>query len=190
MNSRRTGNQAAFTLIEIVAVCAIVAVLSGLMAPVLARAIHASKESNATNKLHNLQLAFALYRTTHDGDGVYGRPSAMGLPDYDHFYQQGYLSVSNKQDLWNPSCGVHPEMHTARVKYDYTASGREGEPWIDYVLEKQEEAVLLRDRNCTDHSVPLNADYFPRVVIAVRLNGQALKKVVFGYASALSIWHR
>lgn len=66
-----------FTLIELLVVLAIMAVVAGLLFPVLARAREKARQSQCLSNLRRLASAFALYRSDHDGrnlgmgDGTY-----------------------------------------------------------------------------------------------------------------------
>ncbi|MFQ3609930.1 MAG: prepilin-type N-terminal cleavage/methylation domain-containing protein [Fimbriimonadales bacterium] len=64
-NERRTRR--GFTLIELLVVIAIVALLAGLLFPVLARAREKARQSHCLSNLRQLASAFALYRADYEG---------------------------------------------------------------------------------------------------------------------------
>ena len=69
-----------FTLLELIIVVLILSILTALIFPVYRSAIEKSKETICKSQLHQIQVAIALYRTEHDGDGRFGRADRMGMP--------------------------------------------------------------------------------------------------------------
>ena len=64
---RRCGNNAAFTLVELLAVIAIIGLLAALLLPVLARASEKAKVARVRTELNALGLAFDMYATDYGG---------------------------------------------------------------------------------------------------------------------------
>lgn len=180
-----------FTLVETLSVIAIIAVLVAILVPVIVEAKNAARRTTGIANFKQLYLAFSMYRTDYNGDAVYGKASSMGLPDHWHFYQrQGYLAVSDNEDLWQSPCGVHPEFAgQTDPKYVYYPSNLRTMQWEDYVLTHGDNTVFLVDKNCVDHSVPIEAQYFIKPLIGLRLNGQATLKRVRGETISLAIWN-
>lgn len=189
---RNQGNRsryAGLTFVELLVVCAIIVALAAILTPVLLGVRRKAKEALALSNLRQIWAAVSIYRTDYGGDGVYGGASAMGMLDLFRFYEGEYLLYSKDEAIWEPACGTHPQIEMEYPKIDYfpEETDRSGK-WVTYVQEHQDSALLFRDRNCTDPSIPLNADFYPRTVLAVRLSGQASKKIVYGYASSFEIW--
>lgn len=72
----------AFTLIELLVVIAIVAILAGLLFPVLSSSERASKKSQCLSNLRQIGIATQLYLNDSDGVHPQNRP-ASGQPDID-----------------------------------------------------------------------------------------------------------
>lgn len=97
----------AFTLTELLVVLVILAALTAIVFPVLARARESARRATCKSNLHQIGLALALYRADYDGvDAQKSVPlshSELGLPyhfSYDVFYNQ---YVKNREVLFCPS---------------------------------------------------------------------------------------
>lgn len=116
---------AAFTLIELLAVAAIIAILSGLLLPALARGKEKAKVARVHTELRGIGLALDMYAS--DNDGRFPPTRANCNPDLASHWNQlpaelargGYLPrggraghEANMEDLFNPG-------HT----YKYAAPG-------------------------------------------------------------------
>lgn len=66
---RTTGWRCAFSLVELIVVLAIIAILVGILLPVLARAKASQRKATCLSNLHQISAAFALYAQDHDGFG-------------------------------------------------------------------------------------------------------------------------
>lgn len=76
---------AGFTLIELLMVIAIIALLAGMLVPVIGTVRAAAKKSVCANQLRQIGMAFASYSDDHDGLIPYGYKS---IPPWDHWYYQ------------------------------------------------------------------------------------------------------
>jgi prepilin-type N-terminal cleavage/methylation domain-containing protein len=102
MNHRRSKQAApvAFTLIELLVVIAIIAILVGLLFPVLARAKESGRRAQCMNNLRQIGLGIQMYRDDHlDRPPLYlvnpGR-NTFGYPGTNTAYlEKGYLENTN-----------------------------------------------------------------------------------------------
>lgn len=170
-----------FTLLETMAVTVIISVLAALLFPAMKEVYQSSRRTAALNNLRQLHLAFSLYRTNHDGDGKYGLPTSMGLPNEDELYFKDATSaVAKEKKLWQSPCGTHPDSTYPHTNLYYAPSDRPGDHWLEYVKQNQEQSLLLLDYNCNSHQIPLSASFVKRWCVGVYLSGQAKSKLLSG----------
>lgn len=78
--------RSAFTLLEVITVVAIVAIVAAISYPVWISAKERGLEALTRNDLRQAYIALELYRSDHDGGGVFvGASSQLGLPNRDQF---------------------------------------------------------------------------------------------------------
>jgi hypothetical protein len=175
----------AFTLIELIAIIAIVATLVAISTPVFLSAIRNARATSGLNNFKQLHVAFSLYRSEHDGDGKYGQAKEMGLPNApDLLFRGAHLAVAKDQSLWEPACGVHP-MYRDRATVKYIYGPVNAEEVGEYYKKYQENAMLLVDLNCMDHSLLKPTVGVAKLLIGLRLSGEASKKTVYGFPDTL-----
>lgn len=185
----------AFTLVEILCSVAIVASLMAILQPALAQAVGAAKRTVAVSNLHQLHLALKMYQVDHDGDGVYGPATKMGLPDFWWFFDPPdgpARHLPTTKGLWRSPCGTHPYRDIApNATSDLTmyTTDLEEEYWPTYSVQYEEASMLVIDKNCADHSVPLSSPYRNKRLMGVRLNG-SLAQVTTAETVELWPWHR
>jgi type II secretory pathway pseudopilin PulG len=178
-------------LVELLSVCVIIGVLASFLLPVLMQSVRAAHVSTDVQRLKQLHLAFSLYRADWDGDGNYGVASKMGLPDAYLLEASAWKAVVNNSDMWKSPCGLHPDNEpfgSNSVHFVYPPCNQEvgcGE----YYSMHQDNSMLLIDTNCADRNVPLSAPFDMKLVVGVRLNGQAKTIRTRKRADALSNWH-
>ena len=83
-----------FTLIELLVVIGIIALLVGLVMPVLGRAREAARAVQCSSRLRQLHLATSAYR--HDFDATYPQP----IQDGDYGTDHGYADGEKQRNCW------------------------------------------------------------------------------------------
>lgn len=116
------SHRTAFTLIELLAVIAIIALMAGLLLPALSSASHRARMTLCLNNKKQLQLAWLLYAADHDdkmppnGEILPGGPRT----DRQYWWAQGIMNyTADHQDNTNTSLLVDPAY--ARIG-EYTRS--------------------------------------------------------------------
>lgn len=121
-----------------------------------------------------------IYRSDHDGDGIYGTAGQMGLPSWMTIveagkakgdYTKGASIVNPSLELWFSPCGRHPDSPGGFTTYDYWPSDDTGDPWDDAAKTYFEDTVLMSDFNCNLHSLNLGSSFVSKKGLAVNLGG-------------------
>jgi prepilin-type N-terminal cleavage/methylation domain-containing protein len=173
------------TLIETLAVMAIVAILAALLMPALQSALRSARSTRGISNFKQLFVSFSLYRAEYDGEGRYGTAAEMGLPDaWDFNYHNAHLAVSKDKGLWQPACGIHPQLANPGPVY-YIYGPVNDQAVANYYKKYEDRAMLLVDENCIDPATNKNTIGAPKLLIGLRLGGQAERKTVYGFPDTL-----
>ncbi len=149
----------AFTLIEVLLAITIIAVIAALVFPAIVRSKGAAQESNCVQRLRQWHLAISLYRELCGDTAIYGLPHVMGLPVPTTLRTAVEANVIPATMVYCPS-GADPTDRTIRASYFQMwydplymnlPPGVGAEQWEPYVLEHQDNSVLIVDRN---HQIP------------------------------------
>jgi prepilin-type N-terminal cleavage/methylation domain-containing protein len=160
----------AFTLLEVIVVCAIVATLSAITYPVIRNAVKSAKEANAQSNLHQLYVALAIYRSDEGESGP-----TRGFPDIQHLAKNPSL-LRVDQSLWYSPCGVHPDSPRVFTTLNYYPSQLEDQ-WVTLASRLGDDVILISDYNCTDPKTPMGSLFLQKKVFFVRANGTLVRKV-------------
>lgn len=177
--------RAAFTLVEVIVVMAILALLAAMLFPVFVSANRAAKRSGSIQNLRQLHYAFTIYRDEWEGSSSLG---GLGLPP---LWPGGIgeKSLPHAKDLWFTPCdknedgGTHTLYGPGKVKLKSgpTISGLYSlapelpiwDQWLDYHAVWGDASVYLMDLHCNDPGTVLGSPLYPYRVNVLRLNGQA-----------------
>jgi len=146
----------AISLVEVLVVVGILAVLAGLLFPVFKHAKRSAQITDEANRLHQIHLALSLYRTNHDGDGVFGNIYSMGLPDVDMLSK---LAIAEEPpfrpiSIFASACGVHPHIGDVYGGVEYMPNP--SPEWAESARVFRDSLILYCDITCND------ADVFPQ----------------------------
>jgi prepilin-type N-terminal cleavage/methylation domain-containing protein len=177
-----------FSLIEVLVVISIALILAGLIFPVFASAKERANVVVCSAQLHQLQVATLLYRSSNEGDGLYGRSTAMGLPP-----PSARLHEALSIDLSLLRCSAPPNVSSPKqavymVLFSDDAPHTEGMTWGDYAQRNLDQSVIFGDVNHGDRSVPLKSPFFAHRGIGVRLSGEIFSVSKRGTWGDLSWW--
>jgi prepilin-type N-terminal cleavage/methylation domain-containing protein/prepilin-type processing-associated H-X9-DG protein len=105
----------AFTLIEMLVVTAILAILAGILVPVLARAKEQARQTSCANNLRQLGLAAQLYWDDHDGRTFRYRTGATNNGDV---YWFGWIErgAEGKRRFDRTQGALHPYLGARGVE--------------------------------------------------------------------------
>lgn len=185
--SRRTGAYhwiRAVSIVEVLVAVAILALLGGLLSPVLERVRRSAQISSLTERLRQNHRAAAMYRSEHDGDGRYGKASEMGLTDHLHVWKALGLPLAS----WTSPCGIHPTSNPDDPYSILWFPSDSIEGWAEDCKKFEETSVLMADLSCNDADViPLNPNQ-TKFGIAINLGGGIVKNRKLGDPGKLEYW--
>lgn len=162
-----------------------------MVMPVLTATLEAAKQSATMTRMRQLHIAFKLYQFDYDGDGLYGSPTAMGLPNaVPEFYGGALFSVYPNRGMWQSPCGRHPDVPTINTDYSYFVSGASEDRWIEHSTKMQESSILLVDENCNSSGQSLFAEYFQKRLVGITLGGTARARLVRGLQFGVEPWEK
>lgn len=167
-NSKSKG----VTLIELLAVIAIVALLATIFYPTMARAVESAKVSKSVRYLQQRHVALMLYREEYDAKAVYGKASDMGLPPWEQMVTQIWMMEQyGGESLWTHSCGFSPHMPRDRG-WVYLPNNSEGPgSWETLVKRHKDDMIYLYDATCNGAEVGLSHSYHLARYPVLRLSG-------------------
>ncbi len=175
---------AGITLIEVMAVTAIVAVLLALLLPALASSKMAAKQTASSENLRNLYVATSLYREDSSYTVEYGAPSDMGLPlleSADVILQKiaGTSPFSQSPCGRHPGLGPavwHPEVGKWAVDRPTIYYEPDAPPYFAAAAKKFEgNCPLWVDPNCSPASTPIKLAFGDKTILGVMLDGHLVK---------------
>ncbi len=160
-------------------VIAIIALVSAVVYPTIAKAKMASKATAVKLNLKGMWMGLQMYRQENDERVEYGPIDQMGLPippggitrfwqDYNH---DEHFTWDRHRDL--VPCGVTVGNETMRgIFYMGNVVGF----WDEEVEKYKDKMVILFDKNCNSSDVKVDCQYCDKRSIGVTLGGQILDK--------------
>ncbi|MFY9234966.1 MAG: prepilin-type N-terminal cleavage/methylation domain-containing protein [Fimbriimonadaceae bacterium] len=176
--TRRAG----FTLVEILMVLAIIALITAITMPVFVRAKMSAKITTSISQLRQLYVITALYRSDHDGDGVYGDSGSMGLPQFP-ITEESLKSYPLTEELMTSPCSCHPDTNLGGpcgTNWNIHLVWAYESQWPGWATKFREGTPLFWDPHCNDRSTRLYNLYAMKRGNAVLLSGTAISRVGTG----------
>ena len=175
----------AFTIVEILVCIAIISIVAAITTPVMKEAKHSANMQASLQKLHQLSLALSIYQMNQGEEVLYGKPSLMGLPDWD----DRPILLDLPWSFYRSPCGTNPAWEDKPILDDYEYYVQTGFDKFDKIAPIfQENSVTFVDMNCADYGVPLRSDYFKHRGLGVTLGGHLLNVLKPGNYSHQSWW--
>lgn len=174
------------TLIETLAVVAIIAVLASLLFPALVQAKERSYQTSCINALHQSYIAIKLYQS-ENGDKDVGTVSQMGLPIQPVTRSlPGLLQVAICRRIPSERIPLRNAFPYIYQPQDFPENDRYD--WGAYVQRQGEQALLLSDVNHNLISEPLASRFYFHTGLAVTYGGAALHRKRKGDPSDIYWW--
>lgn len=159
-----------FTLIETLAVVAIIGVLVAILSPTIAAARRSGQITSSVARLHQIHLSATLYSQDWNGGHDYGTAAEMGLPPLE-------LIARNRLGLgipfWHSPCSNTPPDSR---KLDYTWSPSNDKGFVEIVNRLKGNTLLSTDVTCNDTDLPPRSVWVRRRVLGVTLDGALLNR--------------
>ena len=172
-----------FTVLELLVVISIIGVIAAIAFPTISAAKRQAKITDNLSRLHSCQLAVALYRVDHEGDGALG----LGLPDLLDIV----ISIKEKGDFygaakaqWQSACATHPNT----TPHTFTYFPGDDPSALKEYAEYGESTILLADEQCSDPGVDVSATYVTKLGMGVRLDGTLVRRMRKGDVDSFSFW--
>jgi prepilin-type N-terminal cleavage/methylation domain-containing protein len=165
----------AVTLVEVMAVMAIIGLIIALTLPVYKRALLSSEKTRCISNLHQIQIATELYREANEGGARFGDVYAMGLPPSpqpDHLVILRQLQCSLAPHSADPTLGSGYFIYYLEPEKDGLQP-----TWEDYALEFGPSAVMYSDPFHNNSNLSLMfGGHLTRTILGVNIDGSIVRK--------------
>ncbi len=159
-----------WTLVELLAVLAIVAVLCAILWPVAASAKQSAKVASSVSRLRQIHLAAVLYQQDWGARHDYGTAEDMGLPSLS---QIGENRLGLSLEFWHSPCS---DTRPSDPRLDYTWAPDEVEEWVEFVSRLKEKALLSTDMTCNERDLPADSRWVRRRGLGVTFGGSLIRR--------------
>ncbi|MBI1332984.1 MAG: prepilin-type N-terminal cleavage/methylation domain-containing protein [Armatimonadetes bacterium] len=162
-----------FTLVEILSVIAILAILSAILFPVMAKASGEAKAKAAGQNLRGFWQGLMLYQSDNDPKVEYGEAQEMGLPSSETFmnfvngYTHDYHNSWRTKTQFFP-CGLDQDGPLRSVGLIY---GPWDYNWVPDVEKLQGDTMVMADKNCNPTGTRLFCQFCMKRSIGITLAG-------------------
>jgi prepilin-type N-terminal cleavage/methylation domain-containing protein len=175
--------RSAFTIVEVLVVVAILATLAAILFPVFSRSKKEGFITKDVQKLHQCQLATALYQTDNDSGGV--PPYHLPLPpDWLNQFKRGQTFYGTDAASWTSACGWHPLSNSPNFVF-FADAGPDG---VRAYALHGERTILIADVNCNEADVDVNADFLTKLGLGVLLDGTLVRTLHQGNVYSFYFW--
>lgn len=178
------------TLIEALVVLVIVAILTGILIPVMAKVKRNAQINESVSRLQQLWSAVELYRNEWDGSNTnFNSLAALGLPERSYWFST-WMGFDRK--FVDSPCGYDEEHYYSAgygVKGVYLYAppmynpGTKNHRYEKYLPTYRENAVLFADIYCNPPGANLLEAETMKRGLAVLLSGQSINKFSTGSLS-------
>jgi prepilin-type N-terminal cleavage/methylation domain-containing protein len=167
---------AAFTLIELMVVIAVIAILAALLMPALQRAVDSGKSIRCLSNLKQIMIGVHLYVNDHDGRLVSGAvPHPDGTPmgsDYEllrswSWYLKPYLGIDEDVDEKHFGLFLCPATKQEIIGYGWNFNyfgyrdGWKGYGWATALTSVEDSSTILIGDNRSPHQAAWTWPYGP-----------------------------
>ncbi len=118
-----------------------------------------------------MHLALVLYQGEYGGEGIYGKPSAMGFPS------QEYITLNRlgtPLSLWQSPCGQNFKWEPKPfvIQYEFFPYQVVEDKEVQYADQYRQNLLTFRDLNCSDDFEDLYNPLLSHRGLGVLLSGE------------------
>ena len=177
----------AYTIVELMVVIAIIFVIAALSFPAFVSARFRAKIEDDKQRLHQCQLACALYQIDSGSSSSlpFGLPSAL---DAIGEFKAGRKFYGLKSSDFHSACGRHPTSLTP-VFHWFLGDAPTG-AGAEFVQRHGEQTPLFIDPNCNDPYLDLEAEWVIKRGIAVLVDGSLVVRMGKGFIGRHTFWEQ
>ena len=178
----------AFTLIELLVVIAVIAILAGILFPIVAKTIDRAHQTACISNLKQIGIGYRLYMQDYDGM----RPIQIDrlTPQYVKSPQIYICQSDPTKDYANHSFETHPEGSIYPCSY-YETLGWSKKSW-DFLEERQSRSGYVFDvLHGTKHPIQYDnsAPSFIGLTLRLNMDGSVVSRnIVYANNAQFDIW--